>query len=335
MPTTSTKADDFLLHHKLKETDIETLAARLRGTGAPVGPRVPGGTRLTQETLDKRWSLLRVPAPTRATIADSETIATIERFQHNIENFIGTVKVPVGLAGPLRVNGLFARGDFYIPLATTEAALVASYSRGAYAISEAGGCAAMLVNEGVCRAPGFAFRTLEEAGRFVVWSLAEKERFRQAAEVTTQHGRLTDMRFMIEGNHVYLTFEFTTGDASGQNMVTIATQAICNYIREHTPVQPQYFFVEANLSGDKKASALSFLSVRGKKVVAEVRLSPEIVKRLLHSTPEMMVNYWRMSALGGVMSGTIGVQGLRGLDPCGDGDGVGVEVQRRDADAGV
>jgi hydroxymethylglutaryl-CoA reductase (NADPH) len=233
----------------------------------------------------------------------------MERYHHNIENFIGTVKVPVGLAGPLRVNGLFAQGDFYIPLATTEAALVASCSRGALAISEAGGCAAMLVNEGVSRAPGFAFRTLEESGRFVVWALSQQETFRKVAEATTQHGRLTDMRFMLEGNHVYLTFEFATGDAAGQNMVTIATQAICDFVREHTPVQPRYFFVEANLSGDKKASALSFIGVRGKKVAAEIRLSVEIVKRILHSTPEMMVNYWRMSALGGVMSGTIGVQG--------------------------
>jgi hydroxymethylglutaryl-CoA reductase (NADPH) len=167
----------------------------------------------------------------------------------------------------------------------------------------------MLVNEGVSRAPGLAFRTLEEAGRFLVWASAQQEAFRKAAEATTHHGRLTDVRFLIEGNHVYLTFEFSTGSAAGQNMVTIATEAVCGYIRENAPVQPQYFFVEANLSGDKKASALSFLGVRGKKVIAEVRLKPELVKRYLHSTPEMMVNYWRMSALGGVMSGTIGVQG--------------------------
>jgi hydroxymethylglutaryl-CoA reductase (NADPH) len=233
----------------------------------------------------------------------------MEAYQHNIENLIGTVKVPVGLAGPLRVNGLFAQGDFYVPLATTEAALVASYCRGAIAISEAGGCAAMVINEGVSRAPGFAFRSLEDAGRFIIWALAEQEAFRKAAEATTHHGRLLDMRFLVEGNHVYLTFEFSTGDAAGQNMVTIATQAICDYIAQHSPVQPQYSFVEANLSGDKKASTLSFLSVRGKKVVTEVRLSAELVKHVLHSTPGMMVNYWRMSALGGVMSGTIGVHG--------------------------
>lgn len=167
----------------------------------------------------------------------------------------------------------------------------------------------MMVSEGVSRAPGFAFRSLEEAGRFVVWALGEQDAFKRVAEATTRHGRLTDVRFAIEGNHVYLTFEFFTGDAAGQNMVTIATQAICNHISEHTPVQPQYSFVEANFSGDKKACVLSFQGVRGKKVAAEVTLSPELVKRSLHSNPEMMVKYWRMSAIGGVMSGTIGVQG--------------------------
>jgi hydroxymethylglutaryl-CoA reductase (NADPH) len=309
MPTSASKTKQFLQYHRLAAADLETQAARLRKGSQPAAARVPGGARLSLEALEKRWALLSVGPEIRDRLADQETVGGMECYQHNIENFIGTVKVPVGLAGPLRINGLFAQGDFYVPLATTEAALVASCSRGAVAISEAGGCAAMLLNEGVSRAPGFAFLNLEEVGRFVVWALAQKEAFQAAAEATTRHGRLNDLRFMVEGNHVYLSLEFSTGDAAGQNMVTIATQAVCEYIREHAPVQPRYSFVEANLSGDKKASALSFLGVRGKKVVAEVDLSQEIVRKVLHSTPEMMVNYWRMSALGGVMSGTIGVQG--------------------------
>ncbi len=308
MPTDARKATGFV-QQLLAAKDMESLAARLRSKQDPPAEKVPGGARLTPEALEKRWQLLRDQAAARAQLADPGTVAQLEAYQHNIENFIGTVKVPVGLAGPLRVNGLFAQGDYYVPLATTEAALVASYSRGAQVISAAGGCAVMLVNQGVSRAPGFVFRNVEEAGRFVVWVLSQQDKLRQTAEATTQHGRLADLRFAIEGNHVYLIFEFTTGDASGQNMVTIATQAVCDYIQQHTPVQPRYFFVEANLSGDKKASALSFLSVRGKKVVAEITVPAELVKRSLHSTPEMMVNYWRMSAVGGVMSGTIGVQG--------------------------
>ncbi|HZP81295.1 MAG TPA: hydroxymethylglutaryl-CoA reductase [Chthonomonadaceae bacterium] len=233
----------------------------------------------------------------------------MERYQSNIENFIGTVKVPVGLAGPLRVNGLVAQGDYYVPLATTEAALVASYSRGAQVLSEVGGCTAALLNEGVQRAPGVAFRDLQEAGQFVVWAVSQLDAFRERAESTTRYGKLHDMRLTVEGNHVYLVFEFTTGDAAGQNMVTLATEAICDYITANAPITPQYFFQEANLSGDKKASAQSFLSVRGKKVTAEATLPAKLVSRRLHTTPEQMVNYWRMSAIGGVLSGTIGVQG--------------------------
>ncbi|MBI1880258.1 MAG: hydroxymethylglutaryl-CoA reductase [Chloroflexi bacterium] len=254
----------------------------------PIPPRIPGGARIDPETLEQRWQLLKVSP---------------------IENFIGTVKVPVGLAGPLRVNGLFAQGDYYVPLATTEAALVASYSRGAQLITAAGGCTAILINESVSRAPGFVFRNLPEAGQFVVWVTSQLDEFKRHTAATTRFGQLIDMHITIEGNHVYLNFEFLTGDASGQNMVTIATEAICRYIEASSPVRPQYFFVEANLSGDKKASAQSFLSVRGKKVSAEVSLPAELIQERLHATPEQMVNYWRMSAIGGVLSGTMGMQG--------------------------
>jgi hydroxymethylglutaryl-CoA reductase (NADPH) len=117
------------------------------------------------------------------------------------------------------------------------------------------------------------------------------------------------MRITVEGNNVFLNFEFLTADASGQNMVTLATEAICEYIEAHTPVRPRYHFVEANLSGDKKASAQSFLLVRGRKVSAEARIPAELVEKRLRTTPEQMVNFWRMSAMGGVLSGTMGLQG--------------------------
>jgi hydroxymethylglutaryl-CoA reductase (NADPH) len=230
-------------------------------------------------------------------------------YEHNIENFVGTVKVPVGMAGPLRVNGLFAQGDYMLPLATSEAALVASYHRGCRLITEAGGCAAMVLNEGISRVPGFVFDDIGEAGRFVLWAVGQEERFKEVAEATTRYGELIDMRITVEGNHVYLSFEFLTGDAAGQNMATIAVAAIRDHIEAHSPIRPRYSFVEANMSGDKKASAQSFMSVRGKKVTAEVTLPAAEVERLLHTDPERMVAYWRMSALGGVMSGTIGVQG--------------------------
>jgi len=291
-----------LLQARSQEELLLQLAPKI---DAPA-PRVPAGNA---EALDQRWQLLKAASHARDALLDPHALALIDRCQQNVENYIGTVKVPIGLAGPLRVNGLFAQGDYYLPLATTEAALVASYSRGCQLLSEAGGCTAIILNEGVSRAPGFAFRNLGEAGQFIVWAAAQMDEFRRRAEATTRHGKLADLRFTVEGNHVYLSFEFTTGDASGQNMVTLATEAVCDYIREHSPIKPQYHFVEANLSGDKKASALSFLLVRGKKVCAEARLPDALIRKRLHTTAEHMVNYWRMSALGGVLSGTLGVHG--------------------------
>jgi len=272
-------------------------------------PKIPGHAAIDPAIVQQRWQLLSATTARREILLDPQTEQQMAQYRHNIENFIGTVKLPVGLAGPLRVNGLHARGNYYLPLATTEAALVASYSRGAQLISQVGGCTARLLSQSVSRAPGFAFNNLAECGQFVTWATAQLPEFRQQAATTTRHGRLVDMKIMVEGNHVYLTFEFTTGDASGQNMVTIATQAICDYIQTHSPVSPQYYFIEANLSGDKKATAQSLGAVRGKKVSAEVVLPAQLVESGLHTSPAQMVNYWQMSAIGGLLSGATGAQG--------------------------
>lgn len=308
MAANKERASQFLDKY-LSEMSDEEFRKRLAIKTEPSSLHLPRNHKLTPHAVQERWDALRVNSTLQEQVLDPQTEAQMEVYKNNIENFIGTVKLPVGLAGPLRVNGLFAQGDYIIPLATSEAALVASYNRGAQLISKAGGCISTLVNEGVSRAPGFAFDSLLNAGRFSMWAIANQEQFKQVAEATTRHGKMLDMRITVEGNHVYLIFEYSTGDASGQNMVTIATDAVVNYIMQHTPIKPEYHFVEANLSGDKKASAQSFLGVRGKKVTTEVHLSEELVKKILHTTPQQMVNYWRMSAMGGVLSGTIGVQG--------------------------
>ncbi|HEX3941537.1 MAG TPA: hydroxymethylglutaryl-CoA reductase [Acidobacteriaceae bacterium] len=287
----------------------EEIARRLSPKHHSAPPRIPGATQTEPAVVEKRWSLVPQASARRDAVADEATLGQHALFEHSIENFIGTVKIPVGLAGPLRVNGIAAQGDYYVPLATTEAALVASYHRGAAVVTLAGGCTTLILNEGVGRSPAFAFASLLEAGTFAQWCLANVEGIRVAADGTSHHGRFRDLRITVEGNHVYLLIEFTTGDAAGQNMVTIATAAICNFIIATCPIKPAYYFVEGNMSGDKKASAQSFQGVRGKKVTAEVRLPREIVERHLHTTPEQMINYWRVSALGGVLSGTIGVQG--------------------------
>jgi len=289
--------------------DQDQFSRRLSSRIGELPPRVPFGAVPSPEDVTARWQTLPLPTASRDTLYGRLTAEDIATFTGHIENCLGAVQLPLGVAGPLRVNGSAAHGDFYIPLATTEAALVASYSRGAQVISEAGGCATLLVDEGVGRSPGFAFRDLVECGRFVAWALTQLDAFRAAAEHTTRYGKLLDMRTVVEGNHVYLHFDYETGDAAGQNIVTFATEAICAYIAERSPVQPRYCFLEANLSGDKKASAQSYLSVRGKKVTGEITIPADLVRRRLHTTPERMIEYFGMGSLGGVLSGTIGVQG--------------------------
>ncbi len=219
---------------------------------------------LTEKNLTRRWDKLAKPE-LQSELLDPHTQNQMHVYEKNIEHFIGTVKLPVGLAGPLRVNGLFANDDYLVPLATTEAALVASYNRGAQLLTASGGASAMLLNEGVTRTPAFAFFGLAEAGQFVAWAVTQYDTFKQLAESTTSHGKLSDINISIEGNHVYLVFEFLTGDASGQNMVTIATNAVFSYIMENSPITPENAYLDGNLSGDKKASSQTLRSVRGKK----------------------------------------------------------------------
>lgn len=271
-------------------------------------PRLPSA-----QSLRKAWRVLRKQTEAtesdQAEIADDSTLMAAATYGRNIEQMIGTVKLPVGIAGPLRVNGLHASGDYYVPLATTEAALVASYTRGTQVLMRAGGASAALLSDGMIRSPGFAFASMLEAGLFAIWVLEEIEALRAVAEATTRHGKLIEIAPQVEGDHLYLLCRYTTGDAAGQNMVTIATEALCRHAVDHAPVKPLYWFVEANYSGDKKASALGFLNGRGRTATASALIDRVTIETLLHTTPERMHDYWRMSAVGGVMSGTIGIQG--------------------------
>jgi hydroxymethylglutaryl-CoA reductase (NADPH) len=297
------------LKRLLEHRSALEVAESLTGGPCELSPRVPGGSSATLSAVNRRWELLMSAQAERQTLLPEGAEGELAAYENHIENCIGAVKIPVGIAGPLRVRGIFASGEYYVPLATTEAALVASYSRGAQLISEAGGCVSVILNEGVSRTPGLAFLSLVSAGLFAVWCIERRDELRKVAAATTRHGELADIGVAIEGNHVYLLLEFSTGDASGQNMVTIATQAVCNYIAENSPIKPEYSFVEANFSGDKKATAVSFAPVRGKKVSAEVKLPKELLQRRMHTTPTELERYWKMSAIGAIQSGSIGIQG--------------------------
>jgi hydroxymethylglutaryl-CoA reductase (NADPH) len=309
MPTRSDASRQHMQRLLATAEGTAEIVERLQPRTAEPPKKFPAGTRADAASIARRLDALGANDDTRALLDIGTSAIAPETYERNIENFIGTVQVPVGIAGPLRVNGIFAHGDYHIPLATTEAALVASYHRGACLVTAAGGAASALVNESLNRSPAFAFATLAEAGQFLQWTMAQLDRFREIVAASSRHARLLEISATGEGNHIYLNLEFTTGDASGQNMVTLATQRICDFMLEHAPVRPRRAYVEGNLSGDKKASAQAFNGLRGKKVIAEVKLPAALVERHLHATPREMEDYWRMSAMGGVLSGTIGVQG--------------------------
>ena len=174
---------------------------------------------------------------------------------------------------------------------------------------ESGGVSAVCLTEGIQRSPYFKMKNIVEVGIFVEWVLHQTEAFNKIVSETSRYAKLDTFRPNMEGNSVIFSFEYTTGDAAGQNMVTICTNEICKYIIEHSPVKPTQWYIESNYSGDKKATALSFTNVRGKKAVAEIVIPKEILKKSLKTTALRMSDYWRTSAIALVQSGSIGIHG--------------------------
>ena len=187
----------------------------------------------------------------------------------NIENTIGAAQVPVGIAGPLRVIGDYANGTYYIPLATSEGALVASVNRGAKIITESGGARSKVINDGMTRAPVITVPSIVDAVELVNWVNEHFNEIKGVAESTSRHARLINIQPFIVGNNVWLRFKFTTGDAMGMNMVTIATDKAVKYILSNFP-RARLVALSGNMCVDKKANAVNFLLGRGKTVVSEV-----------------------------------------------------------------
>jgi hydroxymethylglutaryl-CoA reductase (NADPH) len=237
------------------------------------------------------------------------SLETISRFaidpevaRGNVENFIGTVQMPLGLAGPLRMEGEHARGDFYVPLATTEGTLVASYSRGMRVISECGGARATVVKHSMQRAPVFMLRTALEAREFGKWLIDEFEAIKAAAETTTRSGKLVEIEQYPVANMLYTRFCYTTGDAAGQNMTGKATFVACEWIKANHPRTPDYILSGA-IDTDKKHSAMNLIQTRGKRVIAEFTLKREVASKLLRIDTADLYRYRQIAAVGALQSG--------------------------------
>ena len=205
----------------------------------------------------------------------------------NVEHFIGVAQVPIGVAGPLLVNGEEARGEFYVPLATAEGTLVASYNRGMKLLYEAGGVTTTVLDDRMQRAPAFVFPSAREARAFGDWLQEHFDAIKLAAEATTRSGRLKDIETYSASRILFTRFNYTTGDAAGQNLTGKATAAACAWIMENHP-GIEHFFLESNFATDKKSSQVNMLRTRGKRVVAEATIPDELFRSVMNSSTEVM-----------------------------------------------
>ncbi len=220
----------------------------------------------------------------------------------NIEHFVGVAQVPIGIAGPLLVDGEHAQGEFYVPLATSEGTLVASYNRGMKMLYEAGGVKTTILDDAMQRAPAFTFESAREARAFGEWLSEHFGEIKQAAESTTRSGRLRGVEQYSASRILFTRFDYTTGDAAGQNLTSKATAAACAWITANYAGITS-FYLESNFATDKKSSQVNILRTRGKRVVAEATIPGALIEAHMHTSGERLFRARQVSNLGGFMSG--------------------------------
>lgn len=224
-----------------------------------------------------------------------------EEMRGNVENPIGAAQVPLGVAGPLLVRGEHADGLFFVPMATTEGALVRSYERGALALTRAGGASVRIYADENRMTPVFLFDDVAGAAAFARELPERFEALRAEAEATTRHGRLLRVEPLPIGRQVMVHFCFSTGDAGGMNMIARATDRACRWLVENSAARRFYLF--SALDSEKHASSSLFLGGKGKKVVAGARLPARLVRSYLGTSPERILELWHANVLGQLHAG--------------------------------
>jgi hydroxymethylglutaryl-CoA reductase (NADPH) len=225
-----------------------------------------------------------------------------EEMRGNIENPIGAAQVPLGAAGPLLVHGEHAEGVFFVPMATTEGALVSSYERGAMALTRAGGVGVRLWVDENRMTPFFIFDDVIAAATFARDLPGHFEALRAEAGATTRHGRLLRIEPLPLGRRVMVHFCYSTGDAGGMNMIAKATDKACRWLVEQGIASRFYLF--SPIDSEKHASSSLFLGGKGKKAVAGARLPASIVRSYLGTTPERMFELWKHCVIGQFHAGS-------------------------------
>jgi len=232
----------------------------------------------------------------------------------NCENMIGVTQIPLGVAGPLRIQDVTSsagrqksesKNDYYLPLATTEGALVASVNRGCKAITESGGAHVSVYRVGATRGPVFKVATSEQNSTLFEFLMAHEADMKEIAKQTSAHLRLVSFDTKHTGLFRFVRFVYNTQDAMGLNMVTIATEEITQFIEKETGVR--CVSLSGNFCVDKKAAHLNFQNNRGFEVWADVEIPLAVVRSVLNSTPKKFVETWLAKCMiGSAMSGSMG-----------------------------
>lgn len=205
----------------------------------------------------------------------------------NIENLFGVAQVPIGLAGPLLVNGEHAQGEFYVPMATIEGTMLASYNRGMRVIRESGGVLTTVSGDAMQRAPVFVFPSAREARDFGLWLTDNFEAIKAVAESTTSVGKLNEIEHYHAHNMIFTRFDYSTGDAAGQNMTSRATFVACEWIRKQV-ADLSHYLLSGNFDTEKKTSSVNLLKGRGRRVTAEITIPRDVMIENLRISPQQM-----------------------------------------------
>lgn len=230
-----------------------------------------------------------------------------DEMRGNIENPVGAAQMPLGVAGPLLINGTDAQGTFYVPLATTEGALVRSYERGMVALTRAGGVTTRVHLDENRVSPVFLFENVARAHEFAGTLPDNFDAIRAEAESTTHHGKLQRIECHPIGREVIVNFCYFTGDAQGMNMIVKATEQACKWIMDHSGAL--HFYIFSGFSSEKRASGSLLAGGKGKKVTAGALLPKHIVKSYLHVTPENLLKMRQHTMLGHLQANAIGYNG--------------------------
>jgi len=273
-------------------------------------PKIPARGLYTEEARLERLQYVRDNTDAKFERI-AETTLEAKALVSNIEAFVGSVEIPVGIAGPLHIKGGHADGLFYAPMATTEGALLASATRGATALSRSGGVNVRVIGQRMLRVPVFVLTDLNSALFFAEWV---KDHYSEIAEQTrkySNYANLVEVNTELMGRTVHVQFAYETGDAAGQNMTTTCTWQACQWIiaqmQQFPGMEFENFMIEANLSNDKKVTYNSFLKGRGVRVLAECLLTDEVCQKVLKVTPKQLFTAYNQFIGGSIASGMIGM----------------------------